>query len=328
VIHTLPHRIKLACLPTPIHNLSRLSRYLGGPAIYIKRDDQTGLAFGGNKARKLEFLIADAEDRGADTIITGGAVQSNHCRQTAAAAASRGLHCIVVLGGSPPTDSTGNYFLDALLGAEIVWSSSGRKGESLDDIGRECVVEGKKPYIVPYGGSNAIGACGYVFAMKELGMQSRDLDLYFDYIVFASSSGGTQAGMTVGAHLFGVQCDIVGIDVDKRTGDILQYSARLAELSNSTAQLLKMDTTFEAKEFTVRSEYSGKGYAVLGEREKEAIHLLARSEGILLDPVYTGKAMGGLIDLIRNRSFGTNEKILFWHTGGAPALFAYSHDLS
>ena len=322
-----PHRIHLACLPTPIHHLTRLSRHLGGPSIYIKRDDQTGLAFGGNKARKLEFLISEAEAGGADTVITGGAPQSNHCRQTAAAAALHGMHCIVVLGGDRPHDHTGNYFLDSLLGAEIIWSATGRKGESLEDIRHMCAENGRAAYVIPYGGSNATGACGYVFAMKELRDQLRKQQLYFNYIVFASSSGGTQAGMMVGARLFGIDSCIMGIDVDKRPQDDIPYTQRLAELANETTQKLDVDYSFDSKDFVVRSEYAGEGYAILGQREKEAIHLLARSEGILLDPVYTSKAMGGLIELIETHMIGKKDRILFWHTGGAPALFAYTREL-
>lgn len=204
-------RLDFAHLPTPVERLPRLSEYLGGPEILVKRDDQTGLATGGNKTRKLEYLLAEARGEGAGTLITTGAVQSNHCRQTAAAAARCGFDCILVLVGEQPETVSGNLFLDQLFGAEIVWTKRETRDETLQRVFSKSLSEGGQPYLVPYGGSNPTGASAYAFAMKELIEQG----IAADWIVFASSSGGTQAGMVVGAHLFGFQGQVLGISVDE-----------------------------------------------------------------------------------------------------------------
>jgi len=321
-------RVTLAYLPTPIEKLNTLSSILNGPPIYIKRDDQTGLALGGNKTRKLEFLIADALRQGADTVITAGAAQSNHCRQTAAAAASFGLKCDLVLGGDGTDESNGNLLLDKLLGATIHWTGSSRRGEQINEIFQELKAKGQHPYIIPYGGSNGIGAQGYVHAIKELIDQLKESKIQISHIVFASSSGGTQAGLVVGAKVAGFAGKIIGISVDKEEYEEISYEAELAQLSHATAQVLGVEMEFELKQFFVNYDYLGDGYGIVGSLEQEAISLMARHEGILLDPVYTGRAMGGLIDMIRNNVFSSQDSILFWHTGGTPALFAYSKELT
>ena len=211
-------RFSLAQLPTPLEPLKSLSKFLGGPRLLIKRDDQTGLALGGNKARKLEFLIADALAQGADTVITAGAAQSNHCRQTAAAAAHAGLHCELVLGGQPPEPpqpATGNLLLDQILGAKIHWTGPERRGERLTEVADQARARGHRPYVIPYGGSNVVGAAGYVRAMEELTAQLADAGERADHIVFASSSGGTQAGLIAGAKATGFKGRILGIRIDK-----------------------------------------------------------------------------------------------------------------
>jgi D-cysteine desulfhydrase family pyridoxal phosphate-dependent enzyme len=321
-------RVPLADLPTPIDELPRLSQELGGPRLLVKRDDQTGLATGGNKTRKLEFLFADALAHDADIVITAGAAQSNHCRQTAAAAARVGLDCALVLGGEPPPTPTGNLLLDELLGAQIFWTGPQRRGEQLEEIADQLRAAGRRPYLIPYGGSNAIGATGYAAAILELGEQlAADYPQGIDAIVFASSSGGTQAGLVVGARALGFGGRIIGIRIDKGEAGDEAYSVQLTRLANATAAHVGLDTDFSSDDFVVNQDYLGGGYGVVGDLEREAIRLVARLEGLVLDPVYTGRAMGGLIDMIRNDGFGPDETVLFWHTGGMPALFAYVNAL-
>jgi len=312
-------RLHFAHLPTPVEALPALSDRLGGPALLVKRDDQTGLAFGGNKTRKLEFLVADARARGADLLITGGAAQSNHCRQTAAAAAKFGLACTLALAGEPPRQPSANLILDQLLGADIVWTTNDARDETMARVAAEARVAGRHPYLIPYGGSNEIGALGYVFAMQELMAQ----DVHPDWIVVASSSGGTQAGMTVGARLFGYQGRILGISIDKP--EVALSRDIVAELATRTARHLGESFSFAAGDILANDSYLGGGYGVMGKPEIEAINLFARTEALLLDPVYTGRAAAGLLDLIRNGFFKPDETVLFWHTGGTPALFAHRY---
>jgi D-cysteine desulfhydrase family pyridoxal phosphate-dependent enzyme len=311
----IPLRIPLAYLPTSIEPLPRLTAALAGPELLIKRDDQTGLAFGGNKTRKLEFLMADAQAKGAHTVITGGAAQSNHCRQTAAAAARLGMGCILILAGDPPPTSSGNLLLDLLLNAEIVWSGAKPRDQVLRETYEDARASGRFPYLVPYGGSNAIGAAAYAFAVQELLEQGCKPD----WIVFPSSSGGTQAGLVAGARLFEFKGRILGISVDKQALDLQDG---VAQLATETAAWLDFPVKFSPGEILVNAEYLGGGYGVMGNPECEAIKLFAQAEGIFLDPVYTGRAAAGLIDLIRKGFFDPGQKVLFWHTGGAPALFA------
>jgi D-cysteine desulfhydrase family pyridoxal phosphate-dependent enzyme len=301
--------------------LPRLSAELGGPRLLVKRDDQTGLAAGGNKTRKLEFLIGEALAEGADMVITAGAAQSNHCRQTAAAAARAGLGCALALGGEPPATRTGNLLLIEMLGAHINWTGPDRRGERLAEIADRLRAEGHRPYIIPYGGSNPVGATGYVLAMQELSQQLGGLRV--DRIVFASSSGGTQAGMVVGAQATGFEGQIMGIGIDKGEAGDDPYPVHLADLANATAAHVGLDAEFTPDDFLVNPDYLGAGYGVVGDLEREAIRLAARLEGLILDPVYTGRAMGGLIDMIRRGVIDPDETVLFWHTGGTPSLFAY-----
>ncbi len=313
--------VSLAFLPTPLHPLERLSRHLGGPQIFIKRDDLTGLAFGGNKTRKLAFLMADALAEQAQVVVTRGAVQSNHCRQTAAAAARCGLECHLVLRGDPPDSSTGNLLLDQLLGAQLHWTGAGDPEAQLEAVSVALQQAGKRVYRIPYGGSNALGASAYAAAILELLQQ----EARFDRIVLASSSGGTQAGLAVGARSAGFKGQILGVSVDRPRAEL---AAEIAEIATATATLLGDNRPFDAGEFQVTDEYLGGGYAVMGELEREAIQLFARFEGILLDPVYTGRAAGAMLDLIQSGAIGRQERVLFWHTGGTPALFAYAQALT
>lgn len=308
-------RLHFAHLPTPIDPLPRLSATLGGPRLLVKRDDQTGLAFGGNKTRKLEFLVAEAQAQGADLLITAGALQSNHCRQTAAAAARFGFACTLVLVGEPPPRASANLLLDGLFGAEIVWTEKAQREAMLERVRASAAAQGRKPYLVPYGGSNPTGAAGYAFAMQEFLAQG----VQADWIVFASSSGGTQAGLVLGQRLFGYRGQVLGISVDEPQA-VLQE--RVARLADETSEKFGERLAFEPGEVLVNADYCTAGYGVLTAAEKEAVRLFAQTEGLLLDPVYTGRAAAGLLDLIRKGFFKKDETVLFWHTGGQPALFA------
>ena len=311
---TLP-RTYIAHLPTPIEALPRLSARLGGPRLLVKRDDQTGLALGGNKTRKLEFLLAEAQANGAKTLVTAGAVQSNHCRQTAAAAANFGLDCILVLAGEPPEKNAGNYLLDQLFGAEIVWSDWETRHQELKTVFEQAWSAGRRPYLIPYGGSNPVGAAAYAYAIQEMLEQNTNPD----WIVFASSSGGTQAGMVAGADMFDFDGQVLGISIDE-SAQVLKE--RVATLATATADRLGSTTIFSPDDILVNADYAAPGYGVLTDLERQAVNLFAKTEGLLLDPVYTGRAAAGMIDLIQKRFFGSNDVVLFWHTGGAPALFA------
>jgi D-cysteine desulfhydrase family pyridoxal phosphate-dependent enzyme len=308
-------RLNFAHLPTPIESLPRLSEALGGPRLLVKRDDQTGLAFGGNKTRKLEFLVAEARAQGADLLITAGALQSNHCRQTAAAAARFGFDCCLVLVGEPPARPSANLLLDGLFGAQIVWTEKARRDAVLEEVRASAAAQGRKPYLVPYGGSNPTGVLGYAYAMEEFLAQG----VHADWIVFASSSGGTQAGLVLGQRLFGSPGRILGISVDEPQ-KVLQE--RVARLAADASEKFGARLNFAPADILVNADYCVAGYGVLTRAEKDAIRLFAQTEGLLLDPVYTGRAAAGLIDLIRRGFFGKDETVLFWHTGGQLALFA------
>lgn len=308
-------RISIAHLPTAVEALPRLTQELGGPRLLVKRDDQTGLAFGGNKTRKLEFLVAEAQNREARTLITAGTVQSNHCRQTAAAAARFGFDCILILSGERPLQASGNLLLDRILGAQIVWAQSEERDEVLQKTFQEAEATGRKPYLIPFGGSNPVGAAAYAYAMQELlgqGVQP-------DTIVFPSASGGTQAGMITGARLFEFDGQVLGISVDEPAAVLRE---RVANLAGEVAEILGEDISFSPDEILVNDDFIGEGYGVMGDAEKESIRLFARMEGLFLDPVYTGRAAAGLISLTRNAFFQPDQTVLFWHTGGTPALFA------
>jgi D-cysteine desulfhydrase len=326
VLH-YPARIELGHLPTPLEEMPHLTEALDGPHLFIKRDDETGLATGGNKTRKLEFLLADALEEGADTVITAGAAQSNHCRQTAAAAAKCGLKCILTLTGSDPGVWNGNLLLDDLLGAEVRFVGDVTWTGLLDVmavVADEVQARGGKPYVIPVGGSNPVGATGYVAAMEELMGQLKERGLSIDHIVFASSSGGTQSGLVVGARAFSFEGRVLGISVASKVDDLMGV---LERLSAETAKHLGLDFHFSRDDFQVNDDYLGAGYGKPAGPEREAIRLLAQTEGILADPVYTGRALAGLIDLIRKGTFDKDEAVLFWHTGGTAALFAYVEEL-
>lgn len=309
-------RLHFAHLPTPIEELPRLSESLGGPKILIKRDDLTGLAFGGNKTRKLEFLVAEALDQGARMLISGGAMQSNHCRQTAAAAARFGLECTLVLSGELPEKPSANLLLDELFGAKVVAVPDRKdRDRTLQETFDQAVTDGKKPYLVPYGGSSPTGALGYAFAMEEFMVQN----VHADWIVFGTSSGGTHAGLALGQRMSGFQGKVLGISIDEPEEWLKTHVSKLAsDASEKMGERLE----FSPDDVLATDEYCKAGYGVLTDAEREAVQLFAKYEGLLLDPVYTGRAAAGMIDLIRKGFFKREETVLFWHTGGQPALFA------
>ena len=309
-------RVHFAHLPTRIEELPRLTEHLQGPRIFVKRDDQTGLAFGGNKTRKLEFLVAEALEQGARTLITGGALQSNHCRQTAAAAARFGLDCILVLNGEMPDHSSANLLLDQMFGAEIVTiRDRALRDQTLQQTYEKALADGRKPYLVWYGGSSPTGALGYAFAMKEFLQQN----VHADWVVFGTSSGGTHAGLVLGQRLFGYKGRVLGISVDEPEEWL---KTRVSELASDASEKLGERIDFTREDILANEQYCRAGYGVLTDAERESVRLFATHEGLLLDPVYTGRAAAGMIDLIRKGFFKKEETVLFWHTGGQPALFA------
>lgn len=312
----LPPRHPIAHAPTPLERLPQLSQALDGPDIWVKRDDLTGLALGGNKIRKLEFFLGDALAKNADTLITAGAIQSNHCRQTAAVAAKAGLACRLVLTDEEPPKLSANNYLDSLLGADIIWVGEQNREQALDEAMEQARKAGKRPYLVPYGGSNPLGTCAYLQAMQELSAQAEQP---FDWILFATSSGGTQAGLELGRRLYMPKAKVLGISVDLSAAEV---AAIVSGLVNGCAEMIESDIRVGPEEIMVSDAYTGTGYAQMGEAEEEAIRLFAQSEALLVDPVYTGRAAAGLIDLIRKGEIKPDERVLFWHSGGAPALFA------
>jgi D-cysteine desulfhydrase family pyridoxal phosphate-dependent enzyme len=309
-------RLHFAHLPTPVEELPRLSALLGGPRLLVKRDDQTGLAFGGNKTRKLEFLVAEAKEQDADMLISAGAIQSNHCRQTAAAAAKFGMDCVLVLTGDPGPGASANLLLDEMLGARIVYVADRRdRDKVLDETFESQRREGHRPYLVPYGGSSPTGVLGYAFAMEELMKQK----IAPDWIVFGTSSGGTHAGLILGQRIFGYRGRTLGISIDESESWL---KTRVSALASEASERLGPRIDFAEADVLANDEYCKAGYGVLTDREIEAVRIFARNEGLLLDPVYTGRAAAGLVDLVRKGYFKSQETVLFWHTGGQPALFA------
>lgn len=326
-IDRLP-RLRLAKLPTPLDELRNLSRELGGPRLLVKRDDLTGLAGGGNKTRKLEFLVADAVAQGCDTLITAGGPQSNHCRQTAAAAAIAGLECHLVLGGEPQSP-LGNLLLDNLLGATIHWTPKSQRNARIGTLAEELRVAGHKPYPIPVGGSTALGAIGYVLAMFELMEQLEVQSKFVDHLLFATSSGGTQAGIVLGAKLTGFGGRVTAISVDQvpDADSDDKFLAGVCDIANGAAALLDVEVRLRVDDFDMNYDFLGDGYGVVGDLEREAIRLLARQEGILVGPVYTARAAGALIDLIGRGEYRSDKTVLFWHTGDDVTLHAYAGTL-
>ncbi len=319
-------RLRVAHLPTPLEPLDRLSESLGGPRIWMKRDDCTGLATGGNKARKLDYLLADALDKGTTTVITQGATQSNHVRQTAAIAARLGLGCTVFLekrieSDDPSFHESGNVLLDRLLGASITVCPRGSDiRQAMLDLAAAFRSSGERPYVIPTGGSNVIGALGYVEAAGELLDQAEAFGLTIDEVVHATGSAGTQAGLVVGLAGRGSRIPVLGISVGKPRHELEPI---ILDMAQGTAAHVGLADGIAAGAVRVNSDYVGAGYGTPTPGMVEAVRLVARCEGILLDPVYTGKAMAGLIDRIRKGAYRASQNVVFWHTGGSAGLFGY-----
>jgi len=324
-------RISLGHMMTPLEPMPRLTALLGGPQLYIKRDDCTGLATGGNKTRKLEFLMADALRLGADTVITQGATQSNHARQTAAAAARLGLRCEILLEDrtgfrDPVYTDSGNVFLDRLLGAPTRTFPAGTDmNVAMEDVAKEVRSAGGKPYVIPGGGSNTIGALGYVNCALEILMQANERQLVIAQVIHATGSAGTQAGLVAGFEAMNSGINVLGIGV--RVAKDVQES-NVHKLASQTADLIGVGKPIKRERVVANCDYVGDGYGLTTASMVEAVSLLARLEGILLDPVYSGKGMAGLIDLVRKGNYSADQNIVFVHTGGSAALFGYTGALS
>jgi L-cysteate sulfo-lyase len=323
-------RVPLAHLPTPLELLPRLTAHLGGPNIYVKRDDCTGLATGGNKTRKLEFLMADALEKGATAVVTQGAVQSNHARQTAAAAAKLGLRCELVFeqriaSPSETYSSSGNVLLDRLLGAGMREVANGTDmTAAMESVAEELRSDGETPYIIPGGGSNPIGALGYVDCALELLAQANREGLVVDHVVHATGSTGTQAGLVVGLKATRSGVPLLGIGVNAAK-DVQEQ--RVFELASKTAELVDAPGAVAREDVVANCDYVGAGYGLPTGAMNDAVLLLARLEGLLFDPVYSGKALAGLLDLVQKGYFADAKNIVFIHTGGSAGLFAYADQL-
>ena len=319
-------RVRLCHAPTPLEPMERLSRHLGGASLYVKRDDCTGLATGGNKTRKLEWLMADALEQGADTVITLGATQSNHARQTAAAAAKLGLRCEILLekrldAVDPDYPSTSNVFLDRLYGAGLRWYPRGTDMDgAAEEVADALRQAGGKPYVIPGGGSNPVGALGYVNAAIELLHQANDRGLRIDWVVHATGSTGTQAGLVAGLEGLNSGIRVYGVNVSR--GKEAQ-EAQVHRLAEETADLLGVKGGVARDAVICDGDHFGPGYGQPTPEMVEAVTTTARLEGILLDPVYSGKAMAGLFALARRGFFSKDDTVVFLHTGGIVALFAY-----
>jgi D-cysteine desulfhydrase len=311
---------------TPLEHLPHLTQLLDGPHIFIKRDDLLGLSAGGNKTRKLEFLVADALKQGADTLITVGAVQSNHCRLTLAAAVKEGMRCRLVLEQRVPNsynpDASGNNFLFRLLGVEktTVVDLGTDLNAAMQAEADELAAAGRKGYIIPGGGSNPLGSLGYVACAQEILGQAFQRGLQFDHLVCASGSGGTHSGILVGMRAMGSRIPVTGISVRR---PVPEQKGLIGGLAKRTREFLGLSGDPVEGELQIFDDYVGPGYSIPTPEMAEAVRTFARVEGILLDPVYTGKAAAGLLDLIRKGHFKKGEKVLFLHTGGSPGLYAY-----
>ncbi len=320
-------RTKLCQAPTPLELLPRLTAALGGPQIWMKRDDLTGMGLGGNKVRKLEFLVGDALAKGADHLVTQGAVQSNHVRQTAAVAARLGLACTAVLEHRIETNdsaylNSGNVLLDRLLGCRIEYRPGGADMQAaIEEVGARLSSEGARPYLIPGGGSNAVGALGYAAVALELVTQANEQGLRIDRLVHATGSAGTQAGLVAGLHALSSPVRVLGIGVRQPKE---KQEANVLRLAQATAAHMGVDRAVPVDAVEANCDYVGAGYGLPTAGMAEAVQMVARLEGIFLDPVYSGKGMAGLIDLIRRGAFTPGENVVFLHTGGSAGLFGYA----
>lgn len=319
-------RIRLGHLPTPLEPMDRLSDILGGPKLWVKRDDCTGLSSGGNKTRKLEYLMADALQKGADTIVTQGATQSNHARQTAAAAAKLGMACHILLedrtgSNDPQYNFNGNVLLDRLHGATVAKRAGGSDmAAEMNNLADDLIADGGKPYVIPGGGSNPVGALGYVNCARELVEQAGEMGLKIDALVHATGSSGTQAGLVTGLTAIKSDIHLLGIGVRAPRE---KQEQMIFDLAVETAKFLNATIVVDRNDVRANCDYVGPGYGMPTDGMRDAVKLLAETEGLLFDPVYSGKGLDGLIDLIRKGHFEGMENVVFLHTGGSAALFGY-----
>ena len=324
-------RVHLTHLPTPLEHAKNLSRILGGPNIFFKRDDCTALAFGGNKTRKLEFVMADAIKKNADVMITIGGLQSNWARQMASAARKLGMEVILVLEGNEPQEYQGNLLLDKIMGCQLKFQEITQEEED-KEIQGECPITGKiadelrkenkVPYTAPLGAASPLGNLGYINAVIELEEQLDSLGITADYIVLATGTGGTQAGLELGVRLLDLDTKVIGLSISRHTREKVD---EISELCNQTMDFLKLNNfQIDPKDVIVNYDYMGKGYGIPTEECIEAVQLVARTEGVILCPVYTGKAMAGLVDLVHQGFFKKEDNVIFLHTGGGTANFAFN----
>ncbi|MFQ5616723.1 MAG: D-cysteine desulfhydrase family protein, partial [Anaerolineales bacterium] len=322
--HQMPPRHPLALLPTPLIEAPRLSAALGGPRILIKRDDMTGFGFGGNKIRVLEYYLAAALAQDADVIVTAGGAQSNHVRATATAARTTGLHVVAVMHGSRPAESRGNLLLGELLDVEMQFTNSPNRSlvdTKINEVADELRQSGQRPYVIPRGGATPLGALGYVECVREMDEQLTAMGVRPDWVALATGSCGTQAGLLAGAKIYGAPYRVLGVTVSRPAAECRQRIERFArqavELAGHTRPVILPD------DIIVRGDFIGPGYGIPTPECIAAIRLVARTEGLFLDPTYTGKGMAGLIEEIRSGRIGKGETLIFLHTGGEPGLFAH-----
>jgi L-cysteate sulfo-lyase len=327
-IDRLP-RVKLVNLPTPLEKLPRLTKSLNGPHLWVKREDCTGLAFGGNKERKAEFSLGDALSKKADVVITTGPVQSNHARATAAAARKLGLKVVLVITGEKPSSYDGNLLLNSLFGAEIRFlegtAAKLDRGRFMEEIAADLRKKGRVPYVIPAGASYPPGAVAYVNTMLELLTQTQNDGFSIDHLVHAAGSGGTQAGLVLANKALGSKVNVLGICVEPRIKDKL--AKETVEIANEAGRLLELDVVVKPEDVDLNEDYVGKAYETPTPEAVSAVKLVAQTEGILLDPIYTGRAMAGLMDLVKQGYFKRNDNVVFMHTGGTPALFPHRREL-
>ena len=325
----MPHldeipRVSLAQLPTALEPAPRLGQAIGLPQLWFKRDDTTGLAMGGNKARKLEYLLAEARSQGADVLLTTGGIQSNHARMTAAAANRLGMESILFLCNPEPDDARGNLLLDRLLGADVRFLtglSLAQMHAAMDEEAERLRARGRRPYIIPVGGSTPLGCLGYVRAVREMAEQARAQDLRIGAMVTAAGSTGTLSGILLGAHLYLPETRVYGVSVSPHQATGQRWTA---EIVQGAAALLGVDWQPKPEAIPLWDDWLGPAYGVPTAEGMEALRLAAASEGYLLDPVYTGKALAGVRGLAQRGELRPEETVVFWHTGGAPALFAFN----
>lgn len=319
-------RVVLGHWPTPLYELPHLSATLGGPRIFVKRDDLTGLALGGNKARKLEYILADAKQKEIDTIITSGSSQSNYAVQTAAAARKLGMEIYLVLVKGVHIKMQGNLLLNNILDSKVNILDVADATRQMNELADELRSMGRNPLVIPRGGQVPLGVAGWVGGAEEIAQQLKEQSIDAQYVVLATGGGATQAGLILGSKQLGLTLNVIGINIKKvEKGKAINA---VVTLTNETAKLLDLDISVTPEEVTIYNDYVGQGYAMPTKEGIEAIRLVAQTEGFFLDPVYTGKAMAGLMDLTSKGYFTKKDIVLFVHTGGIAANFAYSEELS